>query len=282
MYIRLTKPADVAVLRREISVCGRRVPLLVLSPYGGAKDAPGVLWIHGGGYLFGMKEMVYMSRALDLVRKFGAVVVSPGYTLSFRRPYPAAAEDCYGALVWLKENARPLGVREDLLAVGGESAGGGLTAAVCMMARDTGDVRVGFQMPLYPMLDNAETWSSRDNHGKIWNTRRNRAGWAFYLRGDAKKEVSSYAAPARQTNYANLPPCYTFVGDGEPFTAETLQYVENLKKAGVEAKADVYPTDVHAFDILYPDLELSRRAAEKFSAAFAEWLYEAKLPKEKR
>ena len=79
--------------------------------------------------------------------------------------------------------------------------------------------------------------------------------------------MSPYAAPAWQTDYAGLPPCYTFVGDGEPFYAETLQYVENLRAAGVEAEADVYHTDVHAFDMLRDD-GLSREAIETFERHF--------------
>ena len=85
------------------------------------------------------------------------------------------------------------------------------------------------------------------------------------LRGDAKKEtVSPYASPSRQTDYSNLPPCYTFVGEGEPFYAETLQYVEDLRSAGVPAEADVYPTNVHAFDMLYPEDAVSRQAISAF------------------
>ncbi len=88
------------------------------------------------------------------------------------------------------------------------------------------------------------------------------------MRGDAKKRVSPYAAPAWQEDYTGLPPCYTFVGDGEPFYCETLRYVENLKKAGVEAEADVYHTDMHAFDMLRDD-ELSREAIDRFENRFA-------------
>lgn len=98
-------------------------------------------------------------------------------------------------------------------------------------------------------------------------TRRNHFGWRLYLRKNARNVVSPYAAPANQTDYRNLPPCYTFVGDGEPFCAETLTYVENLKKAGVEARADVYPTDLHAFDMLRDD-DLSREAIQRFDAQF--------------
>ena len=74
------------------------MPALVLTPKDGSKKGPGVLWIHGGGYMTGMKEMVHMSRAVDLVKKYGATVISPGYRLSFMKPYPAAINDCYDAM----------------------------------------------------------------------------------------------------------------------------------------------------------------------------------------
>lgn len=208
-----------------------------------------------------MKEMVYMGRSVDLVKKYGVTVFSPGYRLAWLHPYPEAAEDCFFVL----QHMATLGF--DRIMVGGESAGGGLCAAVCMMARDRG-IHVAYQMPLYPMIDNLDTESSRDNHGKVWNTRRNHLGWRVYLRGNAKKQVSPYAAPARQTDYVGLPPCYTFVGDGEPFYAETLTYVENLRSAGVEAEADIYPTNVHAFDMLRSEDDLSRKAVEKFDQRF--------------
>lgn len=245
------------------------VPLLILSPKNRDKNAPGLLWLHGGGYMLGMKEMVYISRAYELVEKFGAVVVSPGYRLAFQKPYPAAIQDCYTALEYLKNHAEDLGVNPAQLMVGGESAGGGLAAALCMLARDRGEICIAYQMPLYPMLDNFDTESSKNNRGKVWNTRRNHLGWRMYLRENALKNVSPYASPARQTDYRDLPPCYTFVGSGEPFYTETLRYVENLRLAGVTAEADVYPSDIHAFDMLRPDMEISRLAAEKFREKFA-------------
>ena len=111
---------------------------LLIRPRGEAPAAgrPGVLWIHGGGYSMGMPEMVYFSRGISLARKFGAVVLAPDYRRSREAPYPAALEDCWAALLWLKEHAAELGVRTDQIIVGGESAGGGLTAALCMLARD--------------------------------------------------------------------------------------------------------------------------------------------------
>ena len=241
------------------------VRVLILQPRDRPGDASvGVLWIHGGGYITGLKEMVYMSRAVNLVRKFDVDVVSPAYHLGWQKPYPAALEDCYRVLEMMNGQYRTL-------VVGGESAGGGLAVALCMMARDRG-IRVACQFPLYPMISNMDTDSSRDNHGKVWNTRRNHLGWRMYLRGDAKKRVSPYAAPAGATDYHGLPPCYTFVGDGEPFYRETLDYVEHLREAGVPAMADVYHTNVHAFDMLWPERDPAPAAIERFEQRVGEAL----------
>ena len=262
MRIKLTPDRALRVEKARLN----DVPALVLRPADREPVGIGLMWIHGGGFITGMKEMVYMSRAADLVKQYGVTVFSPGYRLVWRKPFPAAVEDCFSVLRYMDEHRAQLGVKQ--IMVGGESAGGGLCAAVCMMARDRG-IQVAFHFPLYPMLNNLDTESSRDNHGRIWNTRRNHLGWRLYLRGDAKKEtVSPYASPSRQTDYSNLPPCYTFVGEGEPFYAETLQYVEDLRSAGVPAEADVYPTNVHAFDMLYPEDAVSRQAISAFEQRF--------------
>lgn len=248
---------------------GKSVPALILSLKGKKDDkGPGILWIHGGGYMIGMKEMVHMSRAVDLVKKYNATVISPGYRLSFMKPYPAAIDDCYDALIFLKNHAEDYGYNRNQLMVGGESAGGGLCAAVCMMARDRGEVNIAFQMPLYPMLDNFDTESSRDNHGKVWNTRRNHMAWKVYLRKNVHDKVSPYASPARQTDYSNLPPAYTFVGAGEPFFAETCTYIDNLKAEGISAKMHVYKTNMHAFDMLKPNHNMSKKAIKRFLSHF--------------
>lgn len=244
--------------------------LLILQPTVNRKakeKTPGILWIHGGGYVTGMAGMIYMSRALNLVKSYGAVVVTPEYRLAGKAPYPAALEDCYTALIYLKEHADELGCNRDQLMVGGESAGGGLTAALCMYARDRGEVNIAFQMPLYPMIDDRDTDSSRNNHGIFWNTRRNHAAWKLYLR-DVQGEPSPHAVPARQTDYRDLPPAYTFVGYREAFYCETLAFVEKLKSAGIPAAVDVYPTGFHAFDMLLPFRTISKQAVAEFERQY--------------
>ncbi len=259
-----------SVQKIRLDAAGGPLKLLVLKPAINAKareETPGILWIHGGGYVTGMAGMIYMSRALNLVKKYGAVVITPEYRLAGEAPWPAALEDCYAALMYLKEHAEELGINPDLLMVGGESAGGGLTAALCMYVRERGGVRISFQMPLYPMLDDRDTPSSRKNYRLPWNSFFNHAAWKKYLSG-IEGEIPPFAAPARQADYAKLPPCYTFVGKKEPFYCETLAYVEELKKAGVHAHVDVYPTGFHAFDMLTPFRKISRRAIAEFERQY--------------
>ncbi len=236
--------------KKVIRIAGekRNIPLLIIRPSNRKEKLPGVLWIHGGGYLTGMKEMAYMSRAIDLEEE-GAVLVCPGYSLSVFHPYPEGLMDCHHALVYLKDHCEELGVDPGRIMVGGESAGGGLTAALCMYELDHDGVKIACQMPLYPMLDCYDTESSRDNHEKVWNTPLNHFGWKLYLR-KIKGDIPEYASPSRRKDYHGLPPCYTFVGDIEPFYCETVKYIEDLKKASVEAYIDVYKGFYHAKDMM--------------------------------
>ena len=252
-----------------------RIRIRIIRPAGEPPEkSPGVLWIHGGGYQSGSSRDVYVTRALSLAVKFGAVVVSPDYRLSRKHPYPAGLHDCYAALLYMKEHAGELGIRDDQIMVGGESAGGGLAAALCMLAKDTGSVNIAFQMPLKKMgqakTTARDTETSRDNHAPNWNTKRNHKAWKRYLRDAWGTDlVSPYAAPARREDVSGLPPCYTYVGAIEPFCRETVDYVERLKQVGIEAEADVYPDWFHAYDLLFPMKKISGEAIGRFEQHFA-------------
>jgi acetyl esterase/lipase len=195
-----------------------------------------------------------------LMRTRACVILAPDYRKSLEAPYPAAVNDCYAALLWLKANAAGLGVREDQLLVMGMSAGGGLTAAVSLMARDRREVRIAHQFPLYPMLDHRMiTGSSRDNDAPVWGSRHNRVAWDLYLRG-LTGEVPAYASPALATDCSDLPPTTSFVGDLDPFLDETLAYVNALRAAGVPAELSRHPGCYHGFDMIRPGAKASRQA----------------------
>jgi acetyl esterase/lipase len=240
---------------------GTQLRICIFRPRTPQPGVPGVLWLHGGGYAIGVPEQE-LPMAKRLIELSNCVVVAPDYRLSVEAPYPAALDDCYTALLWLKAHASELGIRPDQLIVGGDSAGGGLTAALTLYARDKGEVAVAFQMPLYPMIDDRMTSdSARDNHAPIWNTKSNRAGWQLYL-GDlyGSAHVPAYAAPARAVDYRHLPPTITFVGELEPFRDETVQYVENLRAAGVPVHFARYPGCYHAFEQISPSARVSQEA----------------------
>lgn len=230
---------------------GSELRICVYSPKEKKENVPGLLWIHGGGYGLGCPEQDF-SFVQSFVDASGCVIVAPDYTNSPTAPYPAALNDCYAALLWLKENGEDYGMRDDQIFVGGNSAGGGLCAAVSLKARDTGDVNIAFQMPLYPMIDDRMiTESSQNNDAPIWNTKSNEIAWELYLGEDYKTDnVSKYAAPARETDYSNLPPTLTYVGTVDPFLDETTEYVENLRAAGVEVQFTTFEGCFHGFDLL--------------------------------
>jgi acetyl esterase/lipase len=223
---------------------------------------PCMLYIHGGGYLIGSPE-----GADEVIKRFidrrPCVVIAPDYRKAYDRPFPAGFQDCYDTLLWARDQAERLGCRSDTFMVGGHSAGGGLTAAVSLKARDTGDVSIAFQMPFYPMIDDTQPEDDeRDIAPPVWSSSLNRKGWAGYhadiRRGRA--DMSAYAAPMRAESFAGLPPTLTFVGDLEPFYWETETYVERLREAGVDVRYRCFSGCYHAFELIGDGGQVARDA----------------------
>ena len=238
---------------------GSKMRLCVYTPLKKKENVPGLLWIHGGGYAFGIPEQddIFIRR---FVQASGAVVVSPDYTLSPDKPFPAALEDCYAALLWLRDNGAAYGMRTDQLFIGGNSAGGGLTAAVSLYARDKKEAAIAFQMPLYPMLDDRLTPSSTDNNAPVWNSALNEGAWRLYLGGIYGGEVPAYAAPGRAENYAGLPPACSFVGSIDPFYDETVTFMEKLKQNGIKTHFKTFDGCFHAFDQMCGKTNIAKEA----------------------
>ena len=266
-------PADVTA--RNVYVPredGTNLRLLVLSR-GEQVAATGVLWLHGGGYVTGMPEMVYGGMPPYMLRERPCVVVCPDYRLATEMPFPGALEDCHHALVWMRDHAAELGIRANQLFVGGESAGGGLTAGLCLYERDLmragkDGVRAACQMPLYPMLDDRATPSSAHNEAPVWDSELKTRAWDLYLAGMDRERIVPYAVPARETNYGGMPPAITFVGSLDSFLDETVAYVSALRRDGIHADFRVYRGCFHAFD-LFGDSRQGREARMFFLRHFA-------------
>jgi acetyl esterase/lipase len=246
----------------EVEVAERHVPgsdgapdvrVLVYRPRGTARPLPGLLWIHCGGYVLGSADRVDMC-VRNLVAKVGCVAVSVDYRLAPETPFPGPLEDCYAALRWLHSSAAELGVDASRHAAGGDSAGGGLTAALAQLARDRGEVPLVFQLLLYPMLDDRTCTSSdlSPHVGEfIWNNDSNRFGWTSLL-GHAPGEVDppAYAVPARTEYLGGLPPAWIGVGALDLFLDENVEYARRLMRAGVPTSLHVYPSAYHGFDVV--------------------------------
>ena len=138
-----------------------------------------VLWIHGGGFVLGGPNMMPMTFAKKLLDTFNCILLMPDYSLTWKAPHPAQIEECWASLLWLRDHANDYGVTKEKLIVGGESAGGGLTAALCLYARDHGSRDIGLQIPLYPMLDCLPTKTNCDNDAPVWNSVANDIAWAL-------------------------------------------------------------------------------------------------------
>lgn len=249
-----------------------QVRLKVYAPVNQADTLPVVLFIHGGGYMFGSVEG-NDAKCARYVKEVNCVVVSVDYRLAPENPYPAAIEDCYLALQWIVENQVQLNIDVDRLAVVGGSTGGGLTAALSLLARDRKGPKIKFQMPLFPMIDDrCTTYSSNEfNDRRVWSKELNQFAWSMYLKG-VEGDTPKYAAPMRETDFSNLPPTYTTVGSLDPFRDETMNYVKALTEAGVPVEFHLYPGGYHEFEAMVPDSEISKRAVSDSIRALNEAL----------
>jgi acetyl esterase/lipase len=235
----------------EVITLGSGAGVRLFRPVGVTAPTPALLWIHGGGYVIGTAQ-------LDdrLCRRFskmlGITVASVEYRLAPEHPYPAPREDCYSALTWL---AGLPAVDGNRVAIAGASAGGGLAAALALLARDRGEVTPAFQVLVYPMLDDRSSTTVENPNYRLWNTRSNHFGWTAYL-GDADPQV---AVPGRRDNLSGLPPAWIGVGTHDLFHDEDLAYAERLTKAGVPCHVEVVPGAFHGFDLVVPKAHVSRR-----------------------
>ena len=211
------------------------------------EGATGLLWLHDGGFAYGVPEQESM--LVDMMCGDGScVAVLPDYTKSIETPYPAAFTDCHRILVWMRDNEEELGINKNQLFVGGTGSGGGLAAALCLYEREKGDVHIAFQMTVAPMLDDRmESESSVNNNAPVWDSRKNRAAWDLYLR-NTQGRIPVYAAPGRENDLRGMPPALGMVGDLDPVKDETVLYFARMKKAGVPVSLRVYHGCYHGFE----------------------------------
>ena len=247
----LNDPESHGVSRTEVfapQADGPNVRCLLYQPQvASASKKAGYLHIHGGGYLFGSPDGSDLSNIL-IASKLGITVLSVDYRLAPENPVPAPLDDCYAGLAYLHSRARTLGVDKNRIGIGGESAGGGLAAALAIKARDIGEYAVCFQALTYPML-NDRTGSEQDPGDPlvgefVWTRQLNQYAWSRYL-GNAERAAPH--VPARLKSYSRLPPTWMFTTTMDLFRDENIDYARRLMEAEVSCDLVVYPGACHAF-----------------------------------
>lgn len=272
--LQLGIPADVRLEEVWAPRTGRAasVRLLVASP---RKDSrrpagrPGILHIHGGGFVTGAADKTVGVMA-EYARGTGAVVVSVDYRLAPETAYPGALEDCHAALSWLLEEAPRMNVDPGLIAISGQSAGGGLAAALCLLLRDRGGPQLAFQHLVYPMLDDrtGTTVDPPSHFGTwVWTRPNNRFGWTALLgHPPGLPHVPPYAAPARAASLTGLPPTFLACGSLDLFLPEDADYARRLMDAGVPVELHVYPGATHGFTTVHGSGVARRLLADSIGA----------------
>jgi acetyl esterase/lipase len=233
-------------------------------PAAGTERNALVIYLHGGG-MFCCSVETHDRLVRHYCARTGSAFLAVDFRFAPEHPYPASVEDIYAAVTWAAEHARELGVDPGKIALAGDSAGGGMAAAVALMTRDRQGPRIALQMLLYPMLDDRNTIPDPELEPFVaWAYQDNALGWELLL-GDraGRSGVPAWASPARETDYTGLAPAYLEVGTLDIFRDETLRYAASLRAAGVPAELHLHDGVTHGFDMLAPRAAVSQRAFER-------------------
>lgn len=250
------------------AVPGSGVTVRIHRLVGASGALPCLFWIHGGGLVIGSYDGED-ARFDGWCPALGCAGAAVSYRLAPEHRYPAAIDDCLAGLRWVFANADELGIDPGRIGIGGASAGAGLAACLALRVRDETDLALRFQLLIYPMLDDRQTTRSSQWDERVWPPAANHYGWSAYL-GDAKggPDVPPYAAAARATDLAGLPPTYVMVGSADGFVDEDVDYAERLRHAGVDVDLHVYAGGFHGFDGVAAGTALANRANRDVS----DWL----------
>ena len=225
-------------------------PAVIIKPPGVRSTAPCLIYFHGGAFVLKAASHHY-SLAERFAIKTPCVVILPDYRLAPRYPFPIPAEDCFCAYKWTIANAEALGIDPERIAVGGDSAGGALAAAVCLMARDRNTPLPCFQMLIYPVTDRRMGSASMRLfvNTPMWNARLNKKMWKCYLPAPDERNIC-YASPMEAHSLIGLPGTYLETAELDALRDEGIAYAEALRDAGVFVRLVQVNGAFHGFDLM--------------------------------
>lgn len=246
-------PQDVSI--ENVYIAGKndkqKIRLRIYKPKSISEAMPVLVWMHGGGYIIGNPKQDDAS-CIQYAREAGITVVSVDYRLAPKHPFPAGLEDCYSTLKWIVSNAQQLGIDNKRIAVGGGSAGAGLAASLAQFTYDQNEIKLIFQLLVYPMLDDRTVLRTDidDSNNITWNQKSNQFGWESYLgKKCGDEDMPEYSVAARRKNLSGLPTTWIGVGTLDIFYDEDMAYAQRLKEAGVQCEAYEVFGAFHGFDV---------------------------------
>ena len=250
-WVRKNRDHEVSIKKENIkSYDGAEISVVVIDPYGLEEVSPCLVYYHGGGFFFegaGYHYKLAKQYALECECR----VIFVQYRLAPKNPHPTPAEDCYGALRWTFENAERLKIDQEKIAVGGDSAGGALAAAVCQMARDRGTDIPLFQLLVYPVTDRRMNYDScrKYTDTPMWNAKLSVKMWQGYVQDENAPDIA-YASPMEAQSFENLPSAYVETAEFDCLHDEGIAYAEALRKADVSVELNETRGTMHGFDIV--------------------------------
>jgi acetyl esterase len=235
------------------------------------RPRPALLYFFGGGWVLGSIDTADgVSRSL--ANSSGALVVVPGYRLAPEHPFPAAIDDCYATLRWVAEHADEIGADPARLAVGGDSAGGNLAAAVALRARADGPALAG-QLLVYPNTDQlADDDSMRAGDDPFLFNRHSVAWYRQHYLASPADAASPLASPLRAESLAGLPPALVITAEYDPLRDQGEAYARRLAAEGVQVELRRYPGMAHGFFTMAGTVDASRAALAQAGSAVRAWL----------
>lgn len=246
---------------------GKSIGLTIYEPKNIKEEkAPAILYLHGGGFM--IREASHHHKVCrDYAVGAKAKLVFVHYRLAPRYSFPYPVEDCYSALLWLARNDSRLGIDKKRIAVAGDSAGGGLAAALTHMSRDRNGPKLCFQMLVYPALDHRQKTTSIKEYYDApgWNSLLNKQMWTIYLK-NGHFGMLSYASPAVSTCFEKIPSAYIEPAQYDCLRDEGFEYARKLEDHGVSVELNYVEGAFHAFDIMQSKKLVRKVMAQRISA----------------
>lgn len=255
-------PKGLNVQKLRVPYGGRSIPVMAVAPEDIGSNAPCLLYLHGGGFVFGSSPL-HLKLVREYAQKTPCLVLLADYRLAPKHPFPAGVEDCYAVLQWAAANASVLGIDPDRIALGGDSSGGALAASVSLMARDRGGKSACFLLLSYPVADaRQETASIKAfTDTPLWNAKSTSQMWGLYLKNGYPKR-HEYASPLEAESFAGLPDAYIETAEFDCLRDEGIALAKALESAGSQVEYHMVNGAAHGFELAY-ESEMTRESIER-------------------